>query len=134
MALPGSGVLSLGNIATEQAIALSNVSLRSMSAAAGKSTPDSVSEFYGYTAYTYYAYYSAGDPCNYDSWNIYQGPNGIYYRQESFGVYDPMYNYTDIWYEYLYYESLFDANIYKEWEINAASTVLTDNGNIVSPC
>jgi len=133
MALPGSGVLSLGNIATEQAIALSNISLRSMSAAADKSTPDSVSEFYGYTAYTYYSYYSAGDPCNYDSWDIYQGPSGIYYRFD--GVYyDPMYNYTDLWYEYLYYEPLFDTNIYKEWEVNAASTSLTDNGNAVSPC
>ena len=133
MALPGSGVLSLGNIATEQAIALSNVSLRSMSAAAGKSTPDSVSEFYGYTAFTYLATFAAGDPCNYDYWDIYEGPSGIYYRFDG-TYYDPMYNYTDIWYEYLYYEPLFLANIYKEWEINVASTVLTDNGNIASSC
>ena len=134
MALPSSGVLSLGDIATEQAISLSNISLRSMSAAAGKSTPDSVSEFYGYTAYTYYAYYYAGDPCNYDSWNIYQGPSGMYYRQVSTGVYDPMYNYTDLWYEYQYYDSFFDVNVYKEWEVNAASTSLTDNGNVISNC
>ena len=134
MALPGSGVLSLGNIATEQAIALSNVSLRSMSLAAGKSTPDAVSEFYSYTAYTYYATYSADNPCNYDSWDIYQGPSGMYYRQVSAGVYDPMYNYTNLWYEYLYYDSMFDGNVYAEYEINVASTVLTYNGDVFSLC
>lgn len=134
MALPGSGVLSLGDIATEQAISLSNISLTSMSAAADKSTPDAVSEFYGYTAYTYYAYYYAGDPCNYDSWNIYQGPSGMYYRQVSAGVYDPMYNYEVLWYEYQYYDYFFDVNVYKEWEVNAASTSLTDNGNVISNC
>jgi hypothetical protein len=136
MALPGSGVLSFSAIAGELGIGLSNVSLRSMSSTAGKSTPDAVSEFYGYSnlTYTYHAFYLAGFPCNDDGWNIYYGSNGIYYREESFGVYDPMYNYTDLWYEYQYYEPLFDANVYKEWEVNAASTSLTDNGNTVAVC
>lgn len=53
MALPSSGQLSLSDIANEQEIALSNVSLRSMSSTAGFTTPDSVSEFYDY-AYKYY--------------------------------------------------------------------------------
>jgi len=52
MALPGSGPLSFSAIAGELGVALSNVSLRNMSSAAGKSTPDSMAEFYGYSAYT----------------------------------------------------------------------------------
>lgn len=135
MALPGSGQLSLGDIAGELTISLSNVSLRSMSSTAGKSTPDAVSEFYGYSAitYTYHNNYAAGDPCNYDYWDIYSGSNGVYYRFDG-AYYDPMYNYTDIWYEYLYYEPLFPADIYNEWEINSASTVLTNNGNVAVTC
>jgi hypothetical protein len=49
MALPSSGQLSLGDIATEQSVTLSNVSLRSMSNTAGFTSPDAVSEFYGYS-------------------------------------------------------------------------------------
>jgi hypothetical protein len=137
MALPGSGELSLGDIAGELGVGLSNVSLRSMSSTAGKSTPDAVSEFYGYSAavtYTYHAFYLAGFPCNDDGWNIYYGSDGKYYRQVFIGVYALMYSYTDLWYEYQYYEPLFDANVYKEWEVNAASTSLTDNGNTVAVC
>jgi len=48
MALPTSGSLSFSAIANELNISLENVSLRSMSNSAGFSTPDSVSEFYGY--------------------------------------------------------------------------------------
>jgi hypothetical protein len=134
MALPSSGQLSFSTIATELATA-PPFSLRNMSSIAGKSTPDAVSEFYGYGAvtYTYLTDYAAGDPCNYDYWEIYLGSNGIYYRFD--GTYnDPMYNYTDLWYEYLYYEPLFPDDIYQEWEINSASTVLTSNGNVVVNC
>jgi hypothetical protein len=49
MALPSSGQLSFSAIAGELGVSLSNVSLRSMSSTAGKSTPDAVSEFYGYS-------------------------------------------------------------------------------------
>ena len=52
MALPGSGQISLGDIAGELGVSLSNVSLRSMSSTAGFSTPDSVSDFYGYSNVT----------------------------------------------------------------------------------
>ena len=52
MALPSSGQLSMSDIANEQGISLSNVSLRSMSSTAGFSTPDAVSEFYGYSHVT----------------------------------------------------------------------------------
>lgn len=48
MPLPSSGTLSLNDIRIELGLAQSNVSLRSMSNTAGFSTPDAVSEFYGY--------------------------------------------------------------------------------------
>ena len=54
MALPSSGQLSFSAIATELGAA-GALSLRGMSALAGKSTPDAVSEFYGYS-YIQYAY------------------------------------------------------------------------------
>ena len=50
MALPSSGPLSFSQIGAALCTPQSApYSLRSMSAAAGKSTPDSVSEFYGYS-------------------------------------------------------------------------------------
>ena len=135
MALPGSGQLSLGDIAGELGVD-PPLSLRSMSNSAGFSTPDAVSEFYGYSGavtYTYHANYTAYGPCSYDSWDIYYGSDGVYYRFDG-TYYDPMYNYADLWYEYMYYEPLFDANVYTEWEVNVASTVLTDNGLFLSSC
>ena len=50
MALQSSGAISISQIKTE--LGSSSNSLRTLSAAAGKSTPDSMSEFYGYSAYT----------------------------------------------------------------------------------
>ncbi len=47
MALPVSGPLSINQIRNE--LSTSNGSLRALSALAGKSTPDSISEFYGYS-------------------------------------------------------------------------------------
>ena len=52
MALVSSGQLSLSDIANEQGVSLSNVSLGSMSDTAGFSEPDAVSDFYGYASYT----------------------------------------------------------------------------------
>lgn len=49
MALPTSGPLSFSAIANELGTPLSNVSMRGMSNSAGFSTPDAVSEFYGYS-------------------------------------------------------------------------------------
>jgi len=51
MTLPASGQLSLKDIGVELSITAGNqASLRSMSSTAGFSTPDAVSEFYGYSA------------------------------------------------------------------------------------
>ena len=138
MALPGSGQLGFSAIATELG-AGTPYSLRSMSSSAGLSTPDSVSEFYGYTAgggvtYTYYAGYYLDDPCYYNYYDIVYGSDGKYYVDS--GGYTLMYNFSpgSTWYEYLYYEPAFDANIYNQWTPNATSTMLTDNGLAISSC
>lgn len=53
MAIPGSGQLALSTIRDEfGAGTTSNVSLRTLSAAAGLSVPDGFNEFYGLSAYT----------------------------------------------------------------------------------
>ena len=56
MALPSSGAISISQIHTE--LGSSSYSLRTLSAAAGKSTPDSMSEFYGYSSSPATVYYS----------------------------------------------------------------------------
>jgi len=63
MALQSSGAISLSDIATEQGISTTNMSLRSMSNTAGFSTPDSITEFYGYSALAseYYLDFTRGD-------------------------------------------------------------------------
>jgi hypothetical protein len=137
MALPGSGQLSFSAIATELG-AGTPYSLRNMSSTAGFSTPDNVSDFYGYSAgggviYTYFNSFYAGDPCGYDYWDIYLGDDGLYYRFDG-SFYDPMYNYTDFWYEYLYYEPGFGQNVYNIWEIDYTSTSLIDQGFALSYC
>jgi hypothetical protein len=53
MALQGSGAISLSQIRNEMVAAgNSSYSLRSLSSTAGKATPDSMSEFYGYASAT----------------------------------------------------------------------------------
>ena len=47
MALQSSGAISVGQIRTE--LGSASGSIRTLSAAAGKSTPDAMSEFYGYS-------------------------------------------------------------------------------------
>lgn len=49
MALQSSGPISLSDIATEQGISTTNMSLRSMSNTAGFAAPDAITEFYGYS-------------------------------------------------------------------------------------
>lgn len=48
MALQSSGAISISQIRTE--LGSSSYSLRTLSSEAGKSTPDAMSEFYGYTS------------------------------------------------------------------------------------
>jgi hypothetical protein len=138
MALPGSGQLSFSAIAGELGVSLSNVSLRNMSSSASFSTPDRVSDFYGYSSgggvtYTYYNSFYAGDPCYYDYKDIYLGSDGIYYAPIGATLY-PMFAITQFWYEYLYYEPAFGANVYNGWEVDNSSTVLMDQGYSLSYC
>ena len=58
MALPSSGQISLDQIRTE--LGTSSGDLRTLSAAAGFSTPDQFSDFYGFSASTAFTFY-AGD-------------------------------------------------------------------------
>jgi hypothetical protein len=139
MALPGSGQLSLGDIAGELGLSLSNLSLRDMSDTAGFSTPDAVSDFYGYSAgggvtYTYYATWALDDPCYYNYLDIVYGSDGKYYVDS--GGYTLMYDYSPgtTWYEYLYYEPFFDANVYNRWTIDTTSTTLSDDGLALTGC
>jgi len=60
MALPSSGPLSLNDIRVELQQSQANSSLRSLSNLAGFSTPDAVSEFYGYS-YANYNYFEIND-------------------------------------------------------------------------
>ena len=52
MALPSSGPISGSQIATELGASSTNISLRGLSSTASFSSPDSYSEFYGYSART----------------------------------------------------------------------------------
>jgi hypothetical protein len=56
MALQTSGAISISQIKTE--LGSSSNSLRTLSAAAGKSTPDAMSEFYGYASYAVPTYHA----------------------------------------------------------------------------
>jgi len=71
MALPVSGPLSINDIRVELGQAQANSSLRSLSNLAGFSTPDAISEFYGYPPtpnYRTFSIYdqgqSQGEVCN----------------------------------------------------------------------
>ena len=139
MALPGSGPLSIGEIRDEQVNYggfSSTFSLRQLSSNAGFTTPDSVSEFYGYSAltFTYYANWLLDDPCYYNYLDIVYGSDGKYYVDS--GGYTLMYDYSPgtTWYEFLYYDPWFAANVYNRWTIDGTSTTFTDDGLALSSC
>ena len=93
MALPSSGAISISQIRTE--LGTSNGSLRALSSLAGKSTPDAMSEFYGYaseymtaTSTTVFdAYYSGYDyVCGcVESLTVYQTSLGRWLRGPNIG-------------------------------------------------
>lgn len=56
MSLPGSGSLAISSIRSE--MGMSSGSLRALSSTAAKSTPDSISEFYGFNAQNVSVWYS----------------------------------------------------------------------------
>ena len=88
MALPSSGEISLNDIAAELALT-PPFSLRSMSAAAGFSSPDAISDFYGYSAVVPSSYFvvsnresRAGrwtrERIDVNSYELYQKPDANY--------------------------------------------------------
>jgi hypothetical protein len=93
MALQSSGAISISQIKAE--LGNSSNSLRTLSAAAGKSAPDSMSEFYGYSAYTppYFTYNSSDWPyvLNYEGGSGFQSDPiyiGVYNSNAGFRAYD----------------------------------------------
>ena len=98
MPLQGSGAISISQIRTELINVNASYSLRTLSSAAGKSAPDAMSEFYGYTYVppnppygTFYTTYCEG----YNIINVYHNGDGGYYygmgeeRSASCGCIDP---------------------------------------------
>ena len=67
MALQTTGAISIDNIRTELGQAQANSSLRALSALANFSSPDAMSEFYGYSAATEYQFYQ-GDDGGFGGW------------------------------------------------------------------
>jgi hypothetical protein len=68
MALQTSGAISISQIKTE--LSSASNSLRTLSSLAGKSTPDAMSEFYGYSnvTATEYTFYGAEGGVGYEDW------------------------------------------------------------------
>ena len=96
MALQSSGAISINDIRVELSQAQANSSLRALSSLAGKSIPDAMSEFYGFSASTEYQFYqgdgggfgSFGEACS-DATN----PLTLYSSSTSLAV--NVYLYTD---------------------------------------
>jgi hypothetical protein len=93
MALPSSGAISISQIRSE--LGTSDGSLRNLSSLAGFSTPDAMSEFYGYasesmngvTGFAMDAYYFSLDwycGCN-EGLTVYQTTAGRWLRGNSIG-------------------------------------------------
>ena len=60
MTLPSSGQISINDIRVELGASATNQSLRAFSNTAGFTTPDAISEFYGYSNLTSFSYNSEG--------------------------------------------------------------------------
>ena len=86
MTLPASGTISINDIRIELGQAQANSSLRSLSSLAGFSTPDAISEFYGYPPTPNYRTFSIvnqqtsfGEVCSIigeDDLTLYYGESG----------------------------------------------------------
>ena len=69
MALQSSGPISIDNIRVELGQAQANSSLRSLSALANLSSPDAMSEFYGFSAATAYTFLMGDGGSGYSDWS-----------------------------------------------------------------
>jgi hypothetical protein len=125
MALPSSGPLSISQIRNEEVNVgglPSTYSLRQLSSQAGKSVPDSISEFYGYSPLVVnsatiwfnniqdgdppypYGYIDAGTACNNGG---YQGAYATIYYTGVLGNGTILYNYSNLTENFGYAGSIF---------------------------
>ena len=135
MALPASGQISINDIRTE--FGISSGSLGYLSDLAEFLPPDAMSDFYSYNAYSVVVSgVSPSGPCAPASYNIYQNEgNNLYYASDDGGsTYSLAYSIDAYWYLYAYYDSFFDAYVYDYYEVNAASSTFTYQGEYLSFC
>ena len=112
MALQTTGAISIDNIRTELGQAQANSSLRALSALASKSSPDAMSDFYGFSAATEYQFYQ-GDDGGFGGWEAAcsdsTSPLTLYSSSVSLAVDVYLYNDTaltsafdggELWYKY----------------------------------
>lgn len=85
MSLPSSGSISINQIRTELNVGTSN--LRGLSSILGKTTPDSMSEFYGYTMPPYQINYSQNTGQLYDGCSMSMDSYGQLEGQDVGGYY-----------------------------------------------
>jgi len=69
MALQSSGAISINDIRVELGQAQANSSLRTLSSLANKSTPDAMSEFYGFSAATEFSFLAGDGQQGFSDWN-----------------------------------------------------------------
>jgi hypothetical protein len=133
MPLPSSGQISINDIRNE--IGTSDGRLRTLSRDAGFSSPDAMSEFYGYDAYSLYAFsWQPAGPCNYEYYSVYIRANGFYYGTLDNITYTLLYSLSSNWFQLVGYNPFFMANIYDQYEVDSTSTEITYLGQFFSEC
>ena len=87
-------------------------------------------------AYTPYAFaWSAYGPCSYVYYDIYLSGDGKYYVTNDGGsTFSLMYSVAEFWYEYLYYDPNFMADVFNAYSVNTTSTVINDDGLFLANC
>jgi hypothetical protein len=133
MPVPSSGPLAFSVIAGVLEIG-APYSLRNMSSTAGFFTPDSVSEFYGYSpgpTYTFYDNVYGFDPCEV-TYELYEGSDGNWYKSFP-GVIDKTLCTGEISFMAGYYDWEFEQFVYFGYQLDFGPS-LSYWGNIYSYC
>ena len=117
MAIPCSGPISMSMI--HDAVGNGSYSLRSLSAAAGFSTPDAMSEFYCYNpvTYNYYTTLVQNDPCTSTFRDIYRRSDNNYFYYLDGSSYILA---TGYWYSYAYYDYYYMLHYYDQYYISGS--------------
>jgi hypothetical protein len=124
MALQSSGAISINDIRVELGQGQLNSSLRSLSSLAGKSTPDAMSEFYGFSSATEFQISEIGFPdgeqCCVEGPNY--GTGVVYSASTSLGVNVPLFTNSSL-------TEIFDGNN-KWWFSSGKSYLINETGKI----